>query len=141
MNQKNVREAVYGNYAEGFHCAESVAGSILKAHGTDRDLEAVRAASAFRGGIGACKKDVCGALTGGLVAIGQLFGRNGGGEDIDELMQMARGFREEFIQQFGSTNCAELMEHVSKSPILGSCQDLSAAAAALLDTLIVKYKK
>lgn len=60
-----------------FNCAESILLSFLK----EEDQQLVRLATPFGGGVGG-SKDLCGILTGGVLAIGYLLGRLDG-EDQD----------------------------------------------------------
>ena len=65
--------------AQKLNCAESVLCSLLKYWGEDGDF-APRIATAFGGGI--CgRQGLCGALTGGLMAIGMKLGRQKPGDD------------------------------------------------------------
>ena len=71
-----IQENAFQYFISGLHCAESIARAILEHYGEFYNPEWIKAASAFQGGIGKCKQDVCGALTGGVVALGILKGRN-----------------------------------------------------------------
>jgi C_GCAxxG_C_C family probable redox protein len=65
--------------AQKLNCAESVLCSLLKYWGEDGDF-APRIATAFGGGI--CgRQGICGALTGGLMAVGIKLGRRQPGDD------------------------------------------------------------
>ena len=68
----------------------------------------------FGGGIGGTHEDVCGALTGGVIAVGFLGDRMKPGEDITDANDLASGFRKQFIKEFGSTHCGKILERLGK---------------------------
>lgn len=60
---------------QGWHCSEAMLvglGSLL----TVMYPQVIKVATGFAGGIGEQKKDLCGALTRGIMVIGLLLGRN-----------------------------------------------------------------
>ena len=89
MNNVKIKQMVHDYYEKGHHCAESIAMTIDGLFTKNKSENICRFASGFRGGIGGCKKDVCGALSGGIIALGSLFGRETGDKNIDKLCEMA----------------------------------------------------
>jgi C_GCAxxG_C_C family probable redox protein len=132
MNKKDVQEKAFQNFLSGYHCAESIARAILESCSEGFNPEWIRAASAFQGGIGKCKKDACGALTGGVVALGVLMGRTDPSQDISDAVSMANQYRERFLEKFGSTNCAVLLKTVVDPNPEYTCKHLTRDAAGLL---------
>jgi C_GCAxxG_C_C family probable redox protein len=64
-------------------------------------------ATGFCGGVSrTC--GMCGAVSGGIMAIGLFAGRSAPTETVAESYGMVRKLVEEFGAQFGSTNCQEL---------------------------------
>ena len=51
---------------------------------------------------------LCGAVSGGIMAIGMVLGRTAPTEDIDPCYQAVGEFQERFIEQFGTLSCMEL---------------------------------
>ena len=51
---------------------------------------------------------MCGAVTGGVMAIGLLLGRNTPQEPVDRSYEAVRAFMQRFEARFGSLNCQEL---------------------------------
>jgi C_GCAxxG_C_C family probable redox protein len=67
-----------------------------------------RVASGFGGGI-ARTGQVCGALTGAVMALGWAMGRSASGDSIDELYGEVAELVDEFTSEFGSTSCRMLI--------------------------------
>ena len=51
---------------------------------------------------------MCGAVSGGIMAIGLYQGRNTPNEEIDQCYETVRVFIERFSRQFGALNCLDL---------------------------------
>jgi len=136
MGKKEIQENAYRYFVSGYHCAESIARAVIESQSDNFDPESIKAASAFQGGIGKCKQDACGALTGGIVALGVLKGRTDPAQDISEAVRMANQFRERFMEKFGSTNCAVLLKTVVDPNPEYTCKHLTRDAAGLLAEVI-----
>ncbi len=125
-----------GYYFEnGFHCAEAIVASVLE--GLDKDPSQVIAqATAFGGGFGKTFDEACGALTGSLIVIGHLHGRNNPGEDWDLPAQLAQDMRERFIENFKTTHCATLRHRFGEELQSVECGKLvEQVAKDLMDIL------
>ena len=73
MNQTSDHSKLAGElFAQGYNCAQSVLLAFEDITGLDRET-AARVASSFGGGIGG-SGEVCGALTGALMALGLVVG-------------------------------------------------------------------
>ena len=83
-----VGELASGYFGSGFHCAEAVAKAVLESLGHDANA-AVAHATAFGGGFGGTYCEACGALSGGLLAIGHLHGRCEPAADWDLPAELA----------------------------------------------------
>jgi len=80
--------------------------------------------------------ELCGALAGGVLVIGALFGRITL-EDDALAQRLAAQFRERFIETFGMTQCAALRENVvNVDGGLGSCSELVERATMVLLSLL-----
>ena len=132
MEKEDIQENTFKYFVSGYHCAESIARAVIESHSETFNPEWIKAASAFQGGIGRCKQDACGALTGGIVAIGVLKGRTSPEQDNTEAAALANRFRERFINRFGSTNCAVLLNTIVNSNPEYTCKHLTRDAAGLL---------
>jgi len=67
-------ELALQHFVAGFNCAESVLYGIIMAFDLQGGDEVMRVATPFGGGIGMAGS-VCGALSGGVVGLGLVFGR------------------------------------------------------------------
>jgi C_GCAxxG_C_C family probable redox protein len=90
-------------FDSGFNCAESV---LLASVGKQQNVP--RVATGFGGGMGRMG-EVCGALTGALMALGVKGGRDEpDAEKRDHLYVITRELFAEFGRKFGSTLCVKL---------------------------------
>lgn len=136
MNKREVEKTAFDHFDSGFHCAESVAKTIIDLYAQNPNAEMVRIASGFLGGIGGTHAETCGALTGGIAAIGYLFGRTEPGEDIQLAQELAAEFTNRFVEGFGSANCGVLLEGFGEQQNGHKCKGLAAGAAGLLFELL-----
>jgi len=99
-----------GNFDGLLNCAESTSKAVAD-HFNLGNCAFPRAATAFGGGI-ARTGGMCGAVSGTLMGIGLLYGRDEGGDHhrLDEVYAMVRHFTDEFTRRFGSTVCHELLK-------------------------------
>jgi len=135
MNEKQIKEMVLKNYEEGYHCAEAIYNTIYSLFGEDK-TSACETASGFCGGIGGCKEDVCGALSGGIIALGALYGRKKGGEDISRLVSLSAELRQRFVMVFKTTVCRDVIDNLDTMPEYDGCRDLTAKVTWMLYNLI-----
>lgn len=107
MGDTEVGTAAVEIFDRGCNCAEAVLQSLAQALEIDCGC-APRIASGFGAGFGK-QGSVCGAVSGGIMAIGLKHGRN----DIDDdprsrVYPLVAKFMDEFKQEFGTYNCGEL---------------------------------
>ena len=106
----NKSERATSKFASGYNCAQSVFFAFLEDLEIDPDT-ALKVASGFGGGIGR-RGEVCGAVTGGIMALGIKYGR-GEKEDgavADAMYVKTREFMDRFVTQHGSCLCRELLD-------------------------------
>jgi C_GCAxxG_C_C family probable redox protein len=96
-------------FISGFNCAQSVLSSCCPELSLDRDT-ALRVSSGFGGGI-ARRQEICGALSGGILAISLKHGR--GENDDRSAIDTTYGKIRELIARFesahGSSQCRTLL--------------------------------
>ncbi|NPV89309.1 MAG: C_GCAxxG_C_C family protein [Firmicutes bacterium] len=94
-------------FNSGFNCAESVLLSIAKHYGIE-DPPVPRIATAFGGGMSR-RQMTCGALSGGLMSIGLIKGRDSGKEKSDPAYSLGGELIDYFASKNRSTNCREIV--------------------------------
>lgn len=94
-------------FEAGNNCAEAVLRTF--AADTGLEEEVVRLATGFGGGIG-CSGDVCGALSGGVMALGMRFGRLDEHDDAakERCYTAAAELRSRFREACGAVDCRDL---------------------------------
>lgn len=109
-DKMNRIEKAVGKFKEGFNCAQSVLYSYADELGLPDDL-ALKIATGFGGGMGRTQ-EVCGAVTGALMVIGLIYGRESGeGKEKQEITySKVQLFQYSFIDQFGTVNCKSLLD-------------------------------
>ena len=124
-------------------CAEAVLTCINQGLGGGLPPEmAVRLASGFAEGLSG-SGCLCGALSGGVLALGLFLGRNGPGfTNRSRIANRTRLLHELFNQKYGATCCRMLTKHVKEgSPEhLGQCAGLTGAAAEMAARIILEEK-
>ncbi|MGA8856915.1 MAG: C-GCAxxG-C-C family protein [Candidatus Bathyarchaeia archaeon] len=114
----SLEEVAKRNFNSGFNCAESVLLAVtaeLDATGQTKEHVIPRIATGFGGGIGR-NGDVCGALTGGVMAISLVFGRDKPEESRKPCYPVVDRFYNDFRSKFGSCKCRELTNLDMKTP-------------------------
>lgn len=108
------KEEVNALHEEGWNCAQSVLASVCEDYGLDRDT-AYRMAAFFGGGMR--RGEMCGAVTGALMALGLKYGDENNRQRSDSIK-----FIKSFQDKFGSCICRELipdgMSKKEQCPIL-----------------------
>ncbi len=137
MKKSDIEQKAFDLYQSGkFHCAEAIAAAIVEAYTGETESEVMKAAAGFCGGIGRSHQETCGALTGGIIAIGYLHGRSKPGEDIETAAALSAEFRGRFVEQFGCSTCEDLLAGFREQGDTEGCYKLTAAAAGLLSELL-----
>jgi len=136
MDTKGVEKRAFDLFHGGFHCGEAVALAVVEAFRPELTEGVARAATAFGGGVGRTHQDLCGALGGGLVALGWLTGRTEMGANWDKTAQLAAELRQKFTAEFGSTGCPALLDGFGEQKEMMKCKRLSGRTAGILAELL-----
>ena len=96
-------------FEQGFTCAQAVLVPFAGRHGLDRDA-ALRLACPFGGGV-AHGGRTCGAVSGGLMAIGLALGRTRVEDEAarERTYDATRAFLDRFRREHGSELCRDLL--------------------------------
>lgn len=112
-----IRELAERYYQDGdFFCSESVVKTIRDEFELDLPDEVIAMASGFPVGIGrsGC---TCGAVTGGIMALGMLFGRTKGRDPkVNKTLELAKELHDDFRER-NNTLCCRIL---TKGMILGT---------------------
>jgi len=95
-------------YLSGFSCGEAIVKTIQDNGVMDVPIELLKAASAFKSGIGGTKGDLCGCLIGALMIIGAKYGRDNNKDDTSTINRKAADLYDKFQQEFGCMRCYDL---------------------------------
>ena len=103
-------EAIHEGYVAGLNCAERVFLTVHAFVDTEIPSQAVTLLSGLGGGVGGTRDDICGAITGGVAAIGLVHGRPNPPEgDREHIYVVVRDFACRFRTAFGVTRCCDLV--------------------------------
>jgi len=96
-------------FRNGFNCSQAVFAALSDGSEISED-ESLKIACAFGGGMGR-QQFTCGAVTGGLMALGLKFGKplHGNESDKQKTYALTLEFCNEFARQHGALNCRELL--------------------------------
>lgn len=131
----------------GLYCAESVLLAIAESKGFQSDL-IPKIATGFCGGVSrTC--GMCGAVSGGIMAIGLAKGRSSGTESVLPSYRAVQRLLEGFEAQFGSINCRELtgcdlgtdegQKYFYANKLRDKCREFTEGATALALQLIEEH--
>lgn len=146
------REDAIGYFKEGYNCAQAVLLAFTDRTGLTKEQSAL-AASSFGAGMGKLR-EVCGAVSGMLMAAGLIFGytdpkdREAKAKHYQLVQQLAENFRSEY----GSIICRELLSGIVSAESLRAdtppeprtpeyyrkrpCPEMIGEAAAILESLL-----
>ena len=136
-------------FVKGYNCAQSVTVAFCDVTGLE-ESQAAKMAASFGGGMGRLR-EVCGAVSGMLMVLGQLYGYDTPGDDPSkkalyaQVQELAGKFREEN----GSIICRELLDNPPSDPNptprtaefyrVRPCARMVKVAADLLDAFIAEH--
>jgi len=106
MGREDVIQSAKSYAAEGFLCSESVLLAISDWLGIQSEL-IPKMATGFGAGIGGFGS-VCGAISGGIMALGLKFGRNEITKQETKPYWFALDLLKRFEKEFGCITCQEL---------------------------------
>ena len=144
MNSLAVEKRAKELFDSGFYCAESVLQAVAE-HALINSPLIPKISTGFCGGISRTK-GMCGAVTGGVMALGMMFGRTSPDMSRDETYRKVRELLSAFETQFGSSNCFDLtgcdfnqamdLERWKKSGMANKCKEFTGAAARMVAQII-----
>ncbi len=141
-------------------CAQTALAAIFDTLGIEND-DVFRSASGLADGLGLTGDGSCGALVGGALAIGYLFGRKR--HELPDMMKPMRSYllvkalHDEFVKTYGTCRCADLqtslmgrtfnlldLEQFKEAMAFGMmnhCSKVVGSAAQMATRIILKEQK
>ena len=92
---------------DGLYCAETVLADVAAEHGIESSLIPRIATGLCSGMARTCGP--CGALTGGILALNLVLGRDNRAQSVERNYAAVQELVERFEQQHGSTQCQQLL--------------------------------
>lgn len=130
--------------ADGLFCAESVLTAVSEEAGVFSPL-IPRIATGFCGGI-ARTRGICGAVAGGIMALGILYGRDNAEQSYETVYVKVQQFLQAFEDEYMSINCFELTgcdlsqeegrQAFAENNMMEKCRQFTGRAASLVAELI-----
>ena len=93
-----------------YHCAEAFTIAVGEHFFGEVDNRIRRMTTGFSGGVGGTHDEMCGALFGGVLMIGAIYGRAKPNESDHICYQKSVRYREEFIKAFGGSSCQAIKD-------------------------------
>ena len=142
----NKRDEALKIFNSNFNCSQAVIGSFAEEFGLDKET-ALKISTSFGGGIR--KGEVCGAVTGALMALGLKYGHciSEDTETKTKAYNLTKEFIKRFEEKHGSIICKKLLGYdlsiESESVILEEkgikkiiCPKVIGDAAEILENLV-----
>ncbi len=131
-------------FESGLFCAEAVLKTIAEQQGVASQL-IPGVATGFCSGL-ARSGGPCGAMTGAVMALGLVLGRNDPERSVEQTYDAVRTMMTKFEAHLGSTNCTELLGVDLGTPegrqafedrnLDSQCADITGFAAALVEEIL-----
>ena len=134
--KKQVGKKALDYHKAGFHCAEAVSKAVVETYSQGISQDIPKVATAFGGGVGRTYQDICGAITGGVIALGCLFGRSEPGADWKDAHELAAELKRRFVLEHGTTNCGGLLATFGPQENMIRCKRLSGEVASMLAEIL-----
>lgn len=93
-----------------YHCAEAFTIAVGDHFFGRIDNRARRMTTGFSGGVGGTHEEMCGALFGGILMIGAIYGRAWPFESDETCYKKSVAYRQQFIESFGGSSCQSVKD-------------------------------
>jgi len=135
------------SFRNGFTCSAAVFSAFSEDLGLDQET-AKRCSCGFGAGISKTG-NICGAVSGAILAIGLKYGKTKQGDDAatEKTRALVWEFMQEFTKRHGSVNCTELLGYNLSNPdeyekarnnklFVTKCPELVGDATAILEKIL-----
>ncbi len=138
MNEENktmVEIAEYYYREKDYNCAESVICAANDFYGMGIDPTTLKLSAAFGGGM--TTGNVCGAVSGAMMALGYLFVEERAHEGEQHIKVIGATMMEQFEKSHSSTNCLVLKDLYADEQ--DGCIAVVQKAVTLLESVVTEY--
>lgn len=122
----------YGDNSD-LNCAESLLYAANEEYKLNIDKTGLKTMAAFGGGMGV--EEACGAMTGGLAALGVIFVKDRARES-DKIKRLSKEFIVTFKEKLNTDNCKKLKDIYKDDK--NKCEYIVVTAAQILDEIVRK---
>ncbi|MBN2163783.1 MAG: C-GCAxxG-C-C family protein [Pontiellaceae bacterium] len=133
--QKLIEDGFFAG--KDLNCAETILHAANEVHGMNLSKEALLLSSGFGGGVGG-QELLCGALAGGVMALGKLFVQERAHES-DLIKTIIQDYFALYKKEMGHVDCAPL-KAAYRSETEG-CRQVILASARCIDQIVEKYRQ
>ncbi|MFW5972229.1 MAG: C-GCAxxG-C-C family protein [Bacillota bacterium] len=104
------KEIAISKFTDGYNCSQSVLYSFCDFLNFDPDL-ALKISCGFGAGMGR-KEEVCGAISGGIMILGLLYGRENNQESTltEDTYSKTKYLIDQFTEKQGTISCRKLLD-------------------------------
>ncbi|MDL2258064.1 C-GCAxxG-C-C family protein [Eubacteriales bacterium OttesenSCG-928-K08] len=121
-------------YKEDWNCAEHILIGANRVYKLGLDANAIKVAAGFGGGIST--GDICGALTGAVMALGLLFVEERAHES--NIKSLTAELINRYSEKMGAIDCQPLKDRYHNDEI--KCRDVILEAASILDSIVLRER-
>ena len=141
----------YELHKAGYNCAQAVAGAFADCLPVAEET-VFASAGGFGGGVGGSHQEVCGAVSGGVLALSWLYPHTEGADQAAKrrLYGLCKEYRRRFEDIFGLSRCGDLLSAQpgvsTRTPaaerlgLTGHCDILIVTAVEQLEALLAEIK-
>lgn len=130
-----MKEQAVQYYQQGLNCAEAVVKSADEFYKLNLGPQGIRLASGFGGGM--ATGGVCGAVTGSIMILGMLYGRDESNTDA-KAKSLTQRFQKTFLERMGHCDCKVLIPQYRSRDKVVKCSKVVSEAAQLLEELVAE---
>ncbi len=107
----SVAEQAVEEFKKGLFCSEAILQVCNKELNLSLSDSAIKMATGFGAGLGGAKS-CCGSLTGAVLVLSAIKGRENANESVDEVFRLTKELHDRFEEDFGDTSCNVLTKTV-----------------------------
>lgn len=121
-----------------YHCAEAFTIAVGEHFFGRIDNRVRRMTTGFSGGVGGTHEEMCGALFGGILMIGAIYGRAWPNESDEICYKKSVAYRQQFMESFGGSSCQSIKDTGYGSQGIYPCSVFVEKAVKLFFNVLLK---